>query len=72
MFPGQLYTDPKPGWHDSHELAFDDEGHHSSSLLLPLTETQRKEYSAFLPTLKGDLDLTASVDSPEAKHTGKG
>jgi len=67
VFPGRLYTDPKPGWHDRHGLAFDDAGHHSNSLLLPLSESQRKAYPEFLPTLKGNLDLAASVDSSEAE-----
>jgi subtilisin family serine protease len=66
VFPSQLYTDPKPGWHDPHGLAFDDEGVHSTSLLYPLTEKALKEYPEFLSLLKGDKDQGAGVDSPEA------
>ena len=50
-FPQQLYSDPSPDWHDPHGLAFDDQGEHSKSLLLPIPESARKEYVAFLPTL---------------------
>jgi subtilisin family serine protease len=65
-FPQQLYSDPSPDWHDPHGLAFDDQGGHSKSLLLPIPESARKEYVAFLPTLKGLEDQSSGVDSPEA------
>jgi subtilisin family serine protease len=65
-FPRQLYTDPAPDWHDAHGLAFDDQGGHSKSLLLPIPESLRAEYTAFLPTQKGMDDLSNGVDTPEA------
>lgn len=65
-FPTQLYTDPDPGWHDRHGMAFDDQGGHSSSLLLPLTNAQRQEYPSFAKMLKGFLDQNAGTDTPEA------
>ena len=65
-FPQQLYTDPMPGWHDPHGLAFDDQGGNSKSLLLPIPETELKAYTPFLPTLKGIEDQTVGVDTPEA------
>jgi len=66
VFPRQLYSDPSPGWHDAHGLAFDNRGGHSKSLLLPLPENLRKEYADFLPTLKGLEDQFTGVDTPEA------
>lgn len=65
-FPKQLYTDPMPGWHDPHGLAFDDQGGHSNSLLLTIPDGLRKEYASFLPTLKGLEDQSSGVDTPEA------
>jgi subtilisin family serine protease len=65
-FPQQLYTDPAPDWHDAHGLAFDDQGGHSRSLLLPIPASLQKEYTAFLPTLKGVEDQDSGVDTPEA------
>ncbi len=66
VFPNQLYTDPIPGWHDPHGLAFDDQGGHSNSLLLTIPDSLRKEYASFLPTLKGLEDQSSAVDTPEA------
>ena len=65
-FPKQLYSDPMPDWHDPRGLAFDDQGGHSKSLLLPIPETELKAYTPFLPTLKGMQDQASSVDTPEA------
>lgn len=65
-FPRKLYSDPAPGWHDPQGLAFADDGGYSRSLLLPIPENARKEYVAFLPTLKGFADQTTGVDTPEA------
>jgi subtilisin family serine protease len=65
-YPRQLYTDPAPGWHDPHGLAFDDQGGHSSPLLMPMPEADRKAYPTFLPTLKGLEDQVSGVDTPEA------
>ncbi len=66
IFPNRLYTDPSPGWHDPHGLAFDDHGGHSDSLLLPLTATEQKEYPSFIPVLKGMEDQMSGVNSSEA------
>ena len=66
IFRRQLYSDPAPGWHDPQGLAFDDQGGYSKSLLLPIPEDARKEYVAFLPTLKGFADQKTGVDTPEA------
>jgi subtilisin family serine protease len=65
-FPRQLYSDPAPGWHDPHGLAFDDQGGHSKSLLLPISDADRKAYPTYIPTVKGLDDQENSVDSPEA------
>jgi subtilisin family serine protease len=66
VFPNQLYTDAMPDWHDPHGLAFDDQGGHSKSLLLPIPADLQEEYSSFLPALKGLEDLSTGVDTPEA------
>ena len=66
IFPGQFYDDPAPGWHDPHGLAFDDQGGHSTSLLLPIADDLRREYPSFLPTLKGLEDQSTGVESREA------
>jgi hypothetical protein len=66
VFPTQLYVDPDPGWHDPHGLAFDDQGGHSRSLLLPLTAAQQQEYQGFVAILKGLEDQKSGVDTPEA------
>ncbi len=66
IFRNQLYTDPDPGWHDAHGLAFDDQGGHSNSLLLPLDQTQKQEYPTFVEILKGIEDQMSGVDSPDA------
>jgi len=65
-FPQQLYSDPAPDWQDPHGVAFDDQGGHSRSLLLPIPANLQKEYTAFLPTLKGLEDQSSGVDTPEA------
>lgn len=66
LFPNQIYVDPNPNWHDPHGLAFDDEGGHSTSLLLPLTAQQRQEYPNFRQVVKGMEDQGSGVDSAEA------
>lgn len=66
VFPDQLYTDPNPGWHDSHGLAFDDQGSPSKDLLYPLTEKEQQRYPAFLSAQRGISDLTEGVDSADA------
>jgi subtilisin family serine protease len=66
VFPNQLDNDPAPGWHDPHGLAFDDQGGHSTSLLLSIADDLRREYPSFIPTLKGLIDQSSGVDSPEA------
>ncbi len=66
LFPQQLYTDPDPGWHDPHGLAFDDRGGHSTSLLLPITATEKSDYPRFVGILKGMEDQTSGVESSEA------
>lgn len=66
IFPNRLYTDPDPGWHDPHGLAFDDQGGHSKSLLLPITAAEAQEYPKFVDILKGMEDQMSGVDSPDA------
>lgn len=68
VFPNLMYTDADPGWHDPHGLAFDDQGGHSKSLLLPLTEEQSREYPGFTKILKGMEDQFSGVASPEASE----
>lgn len=66
LFPDQLYTDPNPGWHDSHGPAYDNQGLHSTVLLYPLSEKEQERYPVFLSAQRGLSDLKEGVDSPDA------
>jgi hypothetical protein len=66
LFPDQLYTDPNPGWHNSHGPAYDNQGFPSKDLLYPLTEKEQQRYPVFLSANRGFNDLMEGVDSPDA------
>jgi subtilisin family serine protease len=66
LFPDQLYTDPNPGWHNSHGPAYDNQGFPSKDLLYPLTEKEQQRYPAFLSANRGFNDLMEGVESPDA------
>jgi len=67
LFPGRIYTDPKPtATTEPHGLAFDLLAQPSKGELFPLTPEQRAEYPAAQRDLKGFSDLQLSIESPEA------
>jgi len=66
-----LYTDPHPGDHSAHGLAFDDEGNLSKSDLQPETDEQRNSYPQMLSLFQGFDDLQNQVDSPDAAAVRK-
>lgn len=66
VYPDQLYTDPNPGAHSPHGLAFDLHGALSTSDLEPITAAQQQRYPQLLSLFQGLDDLQNQVDSPEA------
>lgn len=66
LFPEQLYTDPDPGWHNPHGLAYDDDGSPSKELLHSLTDKEQSRYPAFLTARRGFDDLEEGTESPDA------
>lgn len=68
LYPQQLYTDPNPGSHSVHGLAFDLHGALSNSDLEPITDAQRKRYPELLGLFQGLDDLDNQVDSADAQR----
>jgi len=68
LYPQQLYTDPHPGAHSIHGLAYDLHGKLSTSDLEPVTESQRKDYPGLLSLFQGMDDLDNQVDSADAQR----
>jgi len=68
LYPHQLYTDPHPGAHSPHGLAYDLHGDISTSDLEPITDAQRKHYPDLLTLFQGLDDLDNQVDSADAKQ----
>jgi subtilisin family serine protease len=67
LYPTQLYTDPKPGAHSPHGLAFDTQGNLFAADLQPLTDEQKATYPKVLALNEGFDDLQDGIDSPAAK-----
>jgi len=67
LFPGRVYTDPKPtATTEPHGIAFDLLANPSKGELFPLTPAQQAAYPSVRNDLKGLSDLQLSLDSPEA------
>jgi len=66
LYPGQLYTDPNPGAHSPHGLAYDLHGALTNTDLEPLSPAQQQHYSEYLSLFQGLDDLHNQVDSPDA------
>jgi subtilisin family serine protease len=67
LFPAQTYTVPSPApGADPHDIAFDLKGLPTHGYLLPLDESQQKQFPSMVAELKGLSDLQLSIDSPEA------
>ena len=66
LYPNQVYTDPNPGEHSTHGLAYDLHGAISTSDLQPLPAETIKAYPNDLALFQGLDDLHNQVDSPAA------
>jgi len=66
LYPTQLFTDPKPGAHSPHGLAFDTQGNLFAADLQPLTDEQKAAYPKVLALNEGFDDLQDGIDSPAA------
>jgi subtilisin family serine protease len=71
LFPNQLYTDPAPGPHGPHGLAYTTEGKIYASDLQILTDEQKQLYPKVLSLEQGFNDLQSNIDSPDAASTRK-
>jgi subtilisin family serine protease len=71
LYPGQLFTDPMPGAHSPHGLAFDVHGEIYNGDLQPLTAEQKALYPKVLSVEQGLDDLFNSIDSPAAAEAKK-
>jgi subtilisin family serine protease len=71
LFPKQLYTDPAPGPHGPHGLAYTMEGKIYAADLQILTDEQKQIYPKVLSIEQGFNDLQSNIDSPDAVSTRK-
>ena len=71
LFPGQLFTDPAPGAHSPHGLAFDMHGDPYSADLQTLTPEQKELYPRVIELQQGMNDLFNGFDSPAATEAKK-
>jgi hypothetical protein len=71
LFPDQLFTDPNPGAHSPHGLAFDQHGNLYDGDLKTLTPEQKEWYPTVIELQQGLNDLFNSVDSPAAAEAKK-
>lgn len=71
LFPGQVFTDPKPTPSGAHGLAFNDLGLPSTDWLFPLSQDDKDAYPWFQEMIRGRLDLQHGVDSPAARAVQK-
>ena len=66
LYTSQLFTDPAPGKHSPHGLAFDLHGALFNGDLQPLTPAQKDFYPSYLNLSQGLNDLQSNIDSPAA------
>ena len=71
LYPRQLFTDPAPGAHSPHGLAFDIHGQLYNGDLQPLTAEQKEMYPKVIELEQGMIDLYSSIDSPAATEARK-
>jgi len=71
LYPQQLFTDPKPGIHSPHGLAYDMQGKLYDGDLQPLQPDQKAVYPQVLGLSQGLSDLQSSIDSPAADDARK-
>ncbi len=68
LYPNQLFTDPNPGPHSPHGLAYDLKGDLFNGDLQPLTAEQKDTYPKVLKLEQGFSDLFNSIDSSAASE----
>ena len=66
LFPNQLFTDPHPGAHSAHGLAFDLQGKVINADLQPQDPEQKQAFPRMVELFQGFDDVQYQVDSPEA------
>lgn len=71
LFPQQLFTDPKPGIHSPHGLAFDVQGNLYNADLQPLSPEQKAMYPQVVALSQGMEDMQSGIDSPAAADVRK-
>ena len=71
LYPDQLFTDPHPGAHGPHGLAYDIHGKLFAADLQTLTPAQQSIYPQALAFSQGLFDTMVNVDSPAAADTIK-
>ncbi len=71
LYPEQLFTDPHPGAHSPHGLAWDTQGRLYNGDLQPLTPEQRQLYPSVIDLEQGLNDLQNNIDSAAAERARK-
>jgi subtilisin family serine protease len=71
LYPDQLFTDPSPGAHSSHGLAYDMHGQLYNGDLQPLTPELKEAYPKVVKLEQGLSDLFSAIDSPESTEAKK-
>ena len=71
LYPDQLFTDPAPGKHSPHGLAFDVHGELYNGDLQPLTPEQKVTYPKVVQLQQGVSDVFSGIDSPAATQAKK-
>lgn len=71
LYPAQLFTDPAPGSHSAHGLAYDIHGALYDGDLQPLSPEQKDLYPKVIRLEQGMSDLFSGIDSPQATEAKK-
>jgi subtilisin family serine protease len=71
LYPSQLFTDPSPGSHSPHGLAYDTQGELYNGDLQPLTPDLKGVYPKVVGLEQGLSDLFNGIDSPAATEAKK-
>ncbi len=71
LYTDQLFTDPAPGGHSPHGLAFDVHGKLYNGDLQPLTPEQKETYPKVVELQQGVSDVFSGIDSPAATQAKK-
>jgi subtilisin family serine protease len=71
LFPSLLFTDPSPGAHSPHGLAYDMHGAMYNGDLQPLTPEQKQTYPKVVQLEQGLSDVFSGIDSQAATEAKK-